>query len=112
MNFENPEEWITAKEAADRKGVHRNNIAKAIREGRLKGVMVGGRYLMRCADVEQWEPVGHRPKNDAPAVGGASPLALWPPDAGSEGWPEMEEPALSTLTERDDTPAAAFRREL
>jgi excisionase family DNA binding protein len=52
MDFENPEEWITAREAADRKGIHRNNIARAIREGRLKGVMVGGRYLMRCADVE------------------------------------------------------------
>jgi excisionase family DNA binding protein len=68
MNFEHPAEWITAKEAADLKGVHRNNIAKAIREGRLKGVMVGGRYLMRHSDVEQWEPVGHRPKKDEPSA--------------------------------------------
>jgi excisionase family DNA binding protein len=112
MNFESSEEWITAKEAAARKGIHRNNIARAIREGRLKGVMVGGRYLIRRSDLEQWEPVGHRPKKDAPAVGRASPLALEPPDSGSEAEPGKEEPALSSLLQSDDTPAADFRREL
>jgi excisionase family DNA binding protein len=112
MSFQNPEEWLTAKEAAERKGIHRNNIARAIREGRLKGVKVGGRYLLRRADLEQWEPVGHRPKTDAPVATGVGSLAPGPPGAGSAARFENEEPALSNQTDRDDTPAAEFRREL
>ena len=114
MNFENQEEWITAKEAAERKGIHRNNIARAIREGRLKGVMVGGRYLMRRADVEQWEPVGHRPRKDEQGRKGSVRELPTLPDRSQMGKNETMKQQTGALprVDPDETSFADQRREL
>lgn len=54
---------ITANEAAKRKGVSRQAVGQAIKDGRLKAKKWGRFYMIRPADLAEWEIVGHRPKN-------------------------------------------------
>lgn len=54
--MDNLADWLTASEAAQVLGIHRNNVLKAIREQRLPAVRKGGRvYLIRRADVDAYK---------------------------------------------------------
>jgi len=55
------DEVITARVAADEKGVHPVSVYRAIKEGRLKGSRSGNTILIRRRDLAEWVPVGHRP---------------------------------------------------
>ena len=56
------DEVITARVAAEEKGVHPVSIYRAIKEGRLKGSRSGNTILIRRRDLAAWAPVGHRPR--------------------------------------------------
>ena len=56
------DEVMTAPVAAALKGVHRNSVHKAIKEGRLKATRSGKTWLIRRRDLDAWQVVGHRPK--------------------------------------------------
>src|SRR5947209_627594 len=56
------DEVITAPVAAALKGVHRNSVHKAIKEGRLKATRSGKTWLIRRRDLDAWQVIGHRPK--------------------------------------------------
>jgi excisionase family DNA binding protein len=60
------DEIITAPVAAAEKGVHRNSVHRAIREGRLKAYRSGKTYLIRRRDLDAWKVVGHRPARTPP----------------------------------------------
>jgi excisionase family DNA binding protein len=55
------DEVMTAPMAAALKGVHRNSVHKAIKEGRLKASRSGKSWLIRRRDLDAWQVVGHRP---------------------------------------------------
>lgn len=55
------DEVVTAPEAARLKGVAESSIRRAIQDGRLPGSRKGQTYLVRRADLDAWQPVGHRP---------------------------------------------------
>ncbi len=55
------DEVMTAPVAAALKGVHRNSVHKAIKDGRLKATRSGKSWLIRRRDLDAWEVVGHRP---------------------------------------------------
>lgn len=61
-----PKELITAAEAAALKGVTRQAVYAAIREGRLPSRQFGDgkTHLIRRGDVERWHVYRHRPKKD------------------------------------------------
>lgn len=71
---------MTAPVAAALKGVHRNSVHKAIKEGRLKATRSGKSWLIRRPDLDAWQVNGHRRKNGV---------------AGSEGAAAATPPALS-----------------
>jgi excisionase family DNA binding protein len=49
------ETFVTASEAAAEKGVSREAMAKAAREGRIPAVKVGRQWLIRRQDLEAWK---------------------------------------------------------
>jgi excisionase family DNA binding protein len=51
-----PNDWISQAQAADLRGVSRQAIARLVKRGRLKGIVVGGRMLIRRVDVESFQP--------------------------------------------------------
>lgn len=54
-------------EAARRKWVSSSTVYKAIREGRLRALVVAGRKLLREDDVAEWTPSSHGgPRRRAP----------------------------------------------
>lgn len=53
---------VTAPVAAALKGVHRNSVHRAIKEGRLKATRSGKSWLIRRSDLDAWQVVGHRSK--------------------------------------------------
>jgi excisionase family DNA binding protein len=50
---------LTAPEAAVEKGVHRNSVLKAIRNGHLQARRSGRAWLIDRRSLELWEPRGH-----------------------------------------------------
>jgi len=64
-HFLNPDDWISQAEAARLRGVTRQAIARLIKRGRLQVWSVGGRALVRRAEIETFkpEPAG-RPPNE------------------------------------------------
>lgn len=60
-----PEEWVSQAEAARIRGVSRQAIARLIRKGRFKALVVGGRSLLRKLEVESYRPESPgRPTNE------------------------------------------------
>jgi excisionase family DNA binding protein len=59
MDTVNGIELVSVTEAADRRGVTRHAIYKALREGRLSSVTVLGKTALKVADVDAWESGGH-----------------------------------------------------
>jgi excisionase family DNA binding protein len=59
------DEVVTAPVAAGLKGVHRNSVHKAIKEGRLKATRSGKTWLIRRRDLDAWQVVGHRARAGA-----------------------------------------------
>ena len=55
------DEVMTAPVAAALKGVHRNSVHRAIKEGRLKATRSGKSWLIRRRDLDAWQVIGHRP---------------------------------------------------
>jgi excisionase family DNA binding protein len=62
---------LTAPEAAVEKGVHRNSVLKAIRNGHLQARRSGRAWLIDRRSLELWEPKAHR----LPARHGEQPSA-------------------------------------
>jgi len=64
-DFFNPDDWVSQAEAARLRGVTRQAIARLIKKGRLQVWSVGGRALVRRAEIEAFkpEPAG-RPPNE------------------------------------------------
>jgi excisionase family DNA binding protein len=58
------EEFLTVTDAAKVKGVSRQAIWAAISDKRLTAKLYGRFYLIRRADLEAWEVVGHRPRKE------------------------------------------------
>lgn len=50
------EGYLTPAEAAERKGVARSAIYKAIREGRLPSEQMLGRVAVKVTDLDAYEP--------------------------------------------------------
>ena len=46
-----PADWISQAEAAQLRGVSRQAIAKLVRKGRLKSMVIGGHTFVNRADV-------------------------------------------------------------
>jgi len=46
-----PADWISQAEAAQLRGVSRQAIAKLVRKGRLKSIVIGGHTFVSRADV-------------------------------------------------------------
>jgi excisionase family DNA binding protein len=64
---ENPNEWISASEAARLRGVSRQAIANLVRRGRLRTLQFGGKTFVSRADVEAYAPdPGGRPRKKVP----------------------------------------------
>ena len=64
---ENPNEWISASEAARLRGVSRQAIANLVRRGRLRTLQFGGKTFVSRADVEAYAPdPGGRPRKKTP----------------------------------------------
>lgn len=52
------EQWVSAQQAADAKGISKTAVTKAIREKRLPAQNVGGFYLISRAALAAWQPAG------------------------------------------------------
>jgi excisionase family DNA binding protein len=64
---ENPNEWISASEAARLRGVSRQAIANLVRRGRLRTLQFGGKTFVSRTDVEAYAPdPGGRPRKKGP----------------------------------------------
>jgi len=59
------DEVMTAPVAAALKGVHRNSVHNAIKDGRLKATRSGKTWLIRRRDLDASQVVGHRPNAEA-----------------------------------------------
>jgi excisionase family DNA binding protein len=60
---ENPNEWISASEAARLRGVSRQAIGNLVRRRRLRTLQFGGKTFVSRADVEAYVPdPGGRPR--------------------------------------------------
>lgn len=61
----NPDDWISAAEAARLRGVSRQAINKMINAGRISTVEVGGRKLLKKSEVISYQPLkSGRPKTN------------------------------------------------
>jgi len=99
---DNPvDEVITARVAAEEKGVHPVSIYRAIKEGRLKGSRSGNTILIRRRDLAQWVPVGHRPH-----VGDRRPR----PDPPAPGHDISEEEARRIQQEKNQAAIELLRQ--
>jgi excisionase family DNA binding protein len=81
------DEVMTAPVAAALKGVHRNSVHKAIKEGRLKATRSGKTWLIRRRDLDAWQVIGHRPKSSTDGLSSA------PTEAPPQLSPEQRERA-------------------
>jgi hypothetical protein len=69
----NPDEWITASEAARIRGVFPQAIASLMRRGKLRTIVFGQRTFVNRHDVETFVPnPGGRPKKKESARNGES----------------------------------------
>jgi excisionase family DNA binding protein len=59
---------LTAPEAAERKGVHRNSVLKAIRNGHLQARKSGRAWLIDRRSLERWEPKGGQAGRSHPGL--------------------------------------------
>jgi hypothetical protein len=50
------DDWIAPAQAARIRGVSRQAIAKLIKAGRVATVEIGGRTLVRLADIKNFQP--------------------------------------------------------
>lgn len=48
------DEYLTAGEAAEKLGIHHNNVLKAVRQGRLKGTKKGRDVLIHRTELETY----------------------------------------------------------
>jgi excisionase family DNA binding protein len=53
---------LTVSEAAAEKGVSLSGVRTAIKEGRLRADERSHVYLIHRRDLDDWQPIGHRPK--------------------------------------------------
>jgi excisionase family DNA binding protein len=61
-----PSDWISQAEAAQLRGVSRQAIAKLVRKGRLRSVVIGGHTLVNRAEVLSFRPrPAGRPPTDS-----------------------------------------------
>jgi excisionase family DNA binding protein len=51
-----PEDWVSQAEAARIRGVSRQAIARLVRKGRFQVLRIGGKILLKRADVNAYEP--------------------------------------------------------
>jgi excisionase family DNA binding protein len=59
----NPDDWISASEAARLRGVTRQAIGSLVRRGRLRTLEFGGKTFLSRRDVEAYVPdPGGRPR--------------------------------------------------
>jgi excisionase family DNA binding protein len=58
------DDWVSQAEAARIRGVSRQAIARLIKRGRFQTFTIGGKVLLRRAEVENYKPEqpGRRPK--------------------------------------------------
>ena len=62
FSLENPDDWISASEAARLRGVTRQAIGSLVRRGRLRTLEFGGKKFVSRKDVEAYIPdPGGRP---------------------------------------------------
>jgi excisionase family DNA binding protein len=60
-----PSDWLSQAEAAQLRGVSRQAIAKLVKKGRLKSIVVGGHILVSRSDVLSFQPrAAGRPKSE------------------------------------------------
>lgn len=57
-----PDQLITARQAAELKGVQRMSVYRAIKTGKLPAVRIDGIWLVRRDQLDRWTVVGHRPR--------------------------------------------------
>jgi excisionase family DNA binding protein len=58
----NPDELLTITAAAERRGVTRQNIDYLLRNGKIPGVVIGGKVFVRIKDLDAYIPdAGGRP---------------------------------------------------
>jgi len=50
------DDWLTAAEAAQLKGVTRSAVYKAMKQNKLQAERVLGRLALRRSEVEAWKP--------------------------------------------------------
>ncbi len=50
------EEWISQAEAARLRGVSRQAIARLVKKGRFRVFRIGGKVLLKRAEVKAYEP--------------------------------------------------------
>ena len=55
-HLKDPSEWISQAEAARLRKVSRQAIAGLVKKGRLRGLRIGGRALVRRKEVEDFTP--------------------------------------------------------
>src|SRR5260370_528431 len=89
MSYVNPvstmdpgDEVMTAPVAAALKGVHRNSVHKAIKDGSLKATRSGKTWLIPRRDLDAWQVIGHRPQRSTDAV--SSSVTEPPPQLSSD----------------------------
>jgi excisionase family DNA binding protein len=51
-------DWISQAEAARIRGVSRQAISRLIRKGRFRVLRIGGKTLLKRADVKSYQPEG------------------------------------------------------
>ncbi len=56
----NDDELLTMTQAAERLGMHRTAVHKAVHQGRLPAQRVGSTWIVKLEDVEEY---GRRPKH-------------------------------------------------
>lgn len=56
MSAQNLSQWISQAEAARQRRVSRQAIAKLVKQGRLRTLVVGGHTLVHRDDVTAFEP--------------------------------------------------------
>lgn len=67
METRSSQAQIGVLDAAQAKGVHEETVRRAIRAGRLAALRVGGRLVLRVADLDAWQPAYTKaPRNRTP----------------------------------------------
>jgi excisionase family DNA binding protein len=77
---ENPDDWISASEAARLRGVSRQAIGSLLLRGRLRALKFGGKTFVSRKDVEAYVPdPGGRPRKKAMPKKRVAPKKQVPP---------------------------------